>query len=139
MKKKDLKEIIKMVKETIKTDEDVEEIISLIKENCFATDLWYCISPYEDDSPSVWGEEVRVPKDEWKFLEYVFEFCEVSFLEAVKASVAKEGGTILPGLSEKAAHKKIMLQFKGLEDDGQLVKMTTMPDLKTTSIEKLSV
>jgi len=117
MKKKDLKEIIKMVKKTIKTDEDLEELISLIGENCFATELWYEISPNEDDSATQWSEEVRVPKDEWEFLKYVFEFCEVEFLEAIEARVAKEGGTILPGISEKSAHNKIMLQFKGLKDD----------------------
>lgn len=135
VKKKDLNKIIKRVEETITTEKDLRALDNALDKIDLdkTTSIWYHIRPHEDDSPSVWGDDVRVPNDPFEFLDYVFDFCELEYSEAVDAIAAKEG-VEPPKLSEEDAKNKIKAQF----DNSVFVKTRTMPSLNTTNIETLS-
>jgi len=135
VKKRDLNNFIKKIEKTIESPRELENLSKALDEIILdkTTSTWYHICPHEDDSPSVWGDEVRVPNDPFEFLDYVFDFCEVYYSEAIDAIAVKEG-IEPPNLSEEDAYNKIKAQF----DKDTFVKKTTMPNLNTTSIEKLS-
>ena len=134
VKKKDLNKLIKRVEETITTEKDLRALNNALDEIDLdkTTSIWYHIRPHEDDSPSVWGDEVRVPNDHFEFLDYVFDFCELEYSEAVDAIAVKEG-IEPPKLSEEDAKNKIKAQF----DDIVLVTKKTIWFDKT-NIETLS-
>ena len=135
VKKKDLNKIIKRVEETITTENELRALDNALDKIVLdkTTSIWYHIRPCEDDSPSVWGDAVRVPNDPFEFLDYVFDFCEVYYSEAIDAIAVKEG-IEPPKLSEEDAKNKIKAQF----DNSVFVKTKTMPSLSTTNIETLS-
>jgi hypothetical protein len=141
MKKKDLNKLIKRIEETITTEDEIRALNNALDKIVLnkTTSIWYHIRPHEDDSPSVWGDEVRVPNDPFEFLDYVFDFCELEYSEAVDAIAVKEG-IEPPKLSEEDAKNKIKAQF----DNIVLVKKKTMPHtailarFDRTNIETLS-
>lgn len=112
VKKKDLNKIIKRVEETISTSKELESLQEALDEIVLdkTTSIWYHIRPCEDDSPSIWGDPIRVPNDPFEFLDYVFDFCEVYYSEAIDAIAVKEG-IEPPKLSEEDAKNKIKAQF----------------------------